>query len=92
MGSHRQRTPAEWFHAAARCYVEKHQGCAACGRQHCVFQSRWNHRAEYFCSACDFSVCHDRDRGQYFASEGDSRKIADALLAHLDPCEDQNFV
>jgi hypothetical protein len=92
MGSHRKRTPAEWFHAAAHCYIEKHQGCAACGQQHCVFRTGWDHRTEYHCSACDFSVCHDRGRGQYFASEGDGRQVANALLGHRDLCEDQNLV
>jgi hypothetical protein len=91
MGAHVTRTPAEWFQAAKHCYVENHQGCAACGSQHCVFQSHGDHRSEFYCSACDFSVCHDRGRGQYFASEGDGRQIADALLG-LDLCEDQNFV
>jgi hypothetical protein len=92
MRSHRKRTPAEWFQAAAHCHIENHQGCAACGRQHCVFRSREDHRTEYYCSACDFSVCHDRERGQYFASEGDGRQLADAPLGQLDSCKDKNLV
>ena len=77
------RTPADWFHTAARCYIDNHQGCPSCGRQHCVFQSRWAQHTEYHCSAYDFFICHDRDRGQYFASEGDEFWTPDDLFRHL---------
>lgn len=92
MGSHATRTPAEWFHAAAHSYVAHHQGCASCGSQHCVFQSRWGQRIEYYCSACDFSACHDKESGQYFASEGDGRQLAGTLLGRFDFCKDKNLV
>jgi hypothetical protein len=86
MGFNKERTPVEWFVEAARWYVEGHQGCASCGGQHCVFQSSWGHRIEYYCSACDFSTCHDRQTGRYFASPGDGRQLAETLLNH-DPEE-----
>jgi hypothetical protein len=88
MGAHAERTPAEWFYAAARCYLEQHQGCAACGGQHCVFRSRWGSRTEYYCSACDFSACHDADSGRCFASEGDGHQLAEALLGRRDSYAD----
>jgi hypothetical protein len=87
LGAHAERTLAEWFLAAAEFYLV-HQGCAACGSQHCVFQSNWGARTEFFCSACDFSACHDADTGQYFASEGDGRQLAEALLGRRDEFED----
>jgi hypothetical protein len=92
MGPHLERTPTEWFHAAAHSYVEKHQGCAACGGQHCVFPSRWGSRLEYYCSACDFSASHDAETGHYFASPGDGRQLAEALLTHLTSCEETDFL
>jgi hypothetical protein len=64
------RSPAEWFAAAARGYVEAHQGCPCCGNQHCVFRSEWGARVEYYCSACDFSACHDRQTGHCYAAPG----------------------
>lgn len=77
------RTPADWFLTAAHSYIDHHQGCPSCGQQHCVFRSRWGQRTEYHCSACDFFVCHDRDRGQYFASEGDEPRTHNTLFHHL---------
>jgi hypothetical protein len=65
------RSPAEWFAAAARGYVEAHQGCPCCGHQHCVFRSEWGPRVEFYCSACDFSACHDRQTGRCYAAPGD---------------------
>jgi hypothetical protein len=83
MGSHLQSTPLEWFQVAVRCYIENHQGCATCGRQHCVFQYHWGPGTEYYCSGCDFSVCHDRRLGQYFVTHGDGRSPAENLLEQL---------
>jgi hypothetical protein len=75
-----ERTPNQWYHKAERCYIERHQGCAQCGESHCVFQARWAQRTEYYCSACDFSTCHDGETGCYFAAVGDGRQLAEALL------------
>jgi hypothetical protein len=63
-------TPREWFAEAALWYREQHQGCPHCRGQHCVFRSERFNRVEYYCSACDFSVCHDRNTGHYFAAPG----------------------
>jgi hypothetical protein len=90
MRSKEVRTPSEWFQAAADCYVQRHQGCPSCGRQHCVFQNRWGPRSEYHCSACGFSVCHDLESGKHFASPGDGRQLAESLLGHLALWEDEN--
>jgi hypothetical protein len=75
------RGPSEWFHEAVRWYEEGHQGCPRCRRRHCVFRSFWGPRVEYYCSACDFSACHDRETGRYFAAPGDGRQLAEALFA-----------
>lgn len=81
MGRHAERTPQEWYDAAARCYVEGHQGCPKCGRSHCVFRARWGERVEYYCSACDFSSCYDGATNEYLAAAGDGRQLAETLLA-----------
>jgi hypothetical protein len=60
----------EWFHDAERCFVQRHQGCPCCGSSHCVFRSDWGEREEFYCSVCDFSACHDRRSGAYFAAAG----------------------
>ena len=65
-----ERSPAEWFEEAARCYVEGHQACAWCGRAHAVFKSAWGEHVEYHCPECDFSACRDRQSGLHFASRG----------------------
>jgi hypothetical protein len=80
MGFNAERTPLEWYEEAVRSYVEGHQGCASCGTQHCVFQSRWGQRIEYYCSACDFSTCFDGQTGRYFAVIGDGRALGDTLF------------
>jgi hypothetical protein len=71
-----KRQARDWFHAAARCYVEKHQACASCGEQYCVLRSEWGSRIEYHCSACDFSVSHDSVSGLSFMAAGDGVGLA----------------
>jgi hypothetical protein len=66
-----ERTPAEWFAEALRWYVQGHQGCACCHAQHCVFRSEYGLRTEYYCTACDFSACHDGATDRYFATPGE---------------------
>jgi hypothetical protein len=83
-----ERTPIQWYQAAVRCYVENHQGCAKCGQSHCVFLARWGPRTEYYCSACDFSTCHDGETGRSFAAIGDGRQLAEALLGGSVGAED----
>src|SRR5262249_43692970 len=86
MGLNADRTPREWYQEAVRCYIEGHQACASCGAKHCVFQSRWGQRLEYYCSACDFSTCFDGQTGRYFAVIGDGRQLGDSLFGG-DPLE-----
>jgi hypothetical protein len=83
-----ERTAHQWYQEAVRCYVENHQGCASCGQSHCVFPARWGLRTEYYCSACDFSTCHDAQTGRYFAATGDGRQLAEALLSGQACAED----
>jgi hypothetical protein len=66
-----EHSAQEWFAAAAQWHVEGHQGCIYCGGRHCVFRSEQHGRVEYYCSACDFSACHDERTGQYLAVAGD---------------------
>jgi hypothetical protein len=54
-----ERTPRDWFQEAARCYLEKHQGCAWCGDSHQVFQFLHGKEVVYYCNGCDFRVSHD---------------------------------
>jgi hypothetical protein len=68
-----EQTTVEWFAAAERWYRDEHQGCPCCGGRHCVFRSEWGARVEYYCTACDFPACHDRQTGRCFAVAGDDR-------------------
>jgi hypothetical protein len=62
--------PHDWYVQAARAYVEQHQGCPSCDRQHCVFRSVLGNRIEYYCSICDFAVCRDQGTGVCIATPG----------------------
>jgi hypothetical protein len=75
-----ERSPRDWYHEAERWYAEEHQGCPHCRGRHCVFHSIWGRRREYYCSACDFSACHDVTTGLFMASLGDGRQLAETLL------------
>jgi hypothetical protein len=66
-----KRTAAEWFEAARGAYIESHQGCARCGRQHCVFRCDWGQRVEYHCTACDFSASYDEETKQAYSCDGE---------------------
>jgi hypothetical protein len=74
------RAPSEWFADATRWYLQGHQGCAHCRGQHCVFRSEYGTRVEYYCTACDFSACHDRQTNRYFAALGEKEHQSSALL------------
>jgi hypothetical protein len=68
-----ERTPGEWFKEAARCYLERHQGCAWCGGSYRVFQRRLGQRVEYHCSGCDFHCGHDEVTNQFLVVPGEAR-------------------
>jgi hypothetical protein len=85
MTHHETRAPSEWFQWAAEWYVQGHQGCVCCGRQHCVFRTEWCHRVEYYCSACDFSTCHDSRTGHYYATLGDGNGVLGRVLEPQTP-------
>lgn len=67
----RQRSAEQWFREAARCYIEKHQGCAWCGGAHRVLHRRRQQRHSYSCNACDFHVGLDEAAGEYFIISGE---------------------
>jgi len=75
-----KRSAVEWFEQAADWYVSGHQGCVCCGAQHCVFQSEWCHRLEYYCAVCDFSACHDLRTDHYYATVGDGHGLLGVVL------------
>src|SRR5262245_64110564 len=75
-----ERSADEWFVEATRWYLEGHQGCARCHRQHCVFRSEWGLRVEYHCTACDFSAGHDTQTGLSCASMGEPPARGGVLL------------
>jgi hypothetical protein len=66
-----KRTPRDWFHEAARCYIEKHQGCAWCGDSHQVFQSLHGKKVVYYCNACDFRTSYDPESDAYVTMPGE---------------------
>jgi hypothetical protein len=82
--SYLERTPAEWFAAAARCYEEGHQACAWCGISHQVFRTARDGQVDYHCSHCDFHVVHDADLDRYALVPGDTRTRKPARLTMLD--------
>jgi hypothetical protein len=81
MGFGDEQSVQEWYARAVRWYLDCHQGCPSCDRRHCVFRARWGPRTEYYCSACDFSASHDEQTGHFFATPGDGRQLAEALLS-----------
>lgn len=78
------------YRRAERCHRERHQGCADCEREHCVFFSVWDGREEYRCYECGFCVSHDRRTARYqaFREEPDASDVlsddAPDLLEHLE--------
>jgi hypothetical protein len=70
------RTPQEWFQEAARCYLEKHQGCAWCGGSHRVYQLVQEQQIVYYCYGCDFRAGHDRKVGAFFSFAGEKTTVA----------------
>ena len=64
------RNAAQWFEHAARCYVERHQGCPWCGASHSVFRSVRPDRLEFACFVCDFFACYNHLTDRYFSAPG----------------------
>ncbi len=61
---------ALWYEFAARCHLEKHQGCAWCGGSYCVFRSVRPERVEFSCSVCDFFACFNHQTGHFYSALG----------------------
>jgi hypothetical protein len=78
-----EQSPRQWFEDAERWYRDEHQGCPCCRARHCVFRSEWGGRVEYYCTSCDFSACHDRPTGRWFAVAGADRGQPVAILGIL---------
>ena len=76
------RTPPEWFAEAARCYVERHQGCCWCGGANRVYRSERGGRLEYECGDCEFYVCREQETGQFFMAPGSDRDAPAPPTAH----------
>ena len=55
----------QWFDDAARCYVEKHQGCPWCGGQHRVYHLVRGTEQTYTCQNCDFQAQVDGATAEY---------------------------
>jgi hypothetical protein len=79
MSPQADRSPKEWFEAAERSYGRDHQGCPSCRKTHCVFRSQWGTRAEYYCTACDFSAASDATTGEALYSPGSDPDFAVSL-------------
>jgi hypothetical protein len=65
------RSAHEWFAEAAKCYIEKHQGCPWCSGSHRVFHTDRGPKREYACSACDFRAGYDAASNRYFSHPGE---------------------
>jgi hypothetical protein len=70
--THLERTAAEWFEEACRCYLEGHQACAWCRRSHQVYRDETPRGVEFHCYHCDFHVSHDADLDRYALVPGEA--------------------
>jgi len=86
MSGNEEGSATRWYERAARAYVEKHQGCAWCGRSHCVFRSRRLDRVEFSCFACDFFACHNHHTDRYYYSPGQTPPAAETEAAPTAGC------
>jgi len=77
------RTPQEWFEEAARCYLEKHQGCAWCGGQHRVYQLVQEQQVVYYCYGCEFRAGHDKQVGNFFSFPGQETRKPKTTMLHF---------
>jgi hypothetical protein len=67
------RTSSEWFQEAARCYLERHQGCAWCGGSHRVFRICRENQVVYYCNGCDSRAEHDESANQFLWVPGEEQ-------------------
>lgn len=65
MTPQRERTPTQWFEAAAQWYMEGHQACPWCAGSHRVFRSERHGRTDYYCHSCDFYVSYEAGVGYH---------------------------
>ena len=68
-----KRTSSEWFQEAARCYLERHQGCAWCGGSHRVFRICRENQVVYYCNGCDSRAEHDESANQFLWVPGEEQ-------------------
>jgi hypothetical protein len=66
-----KRTSREWFEEAARCYIERHQGCPWCGGSYRVYQIQRGHDTVYYCHGCDFRAEGSVTHGHYHHVPGE---------------------
>ncbi len=65
-----ERTSAEWYTEAERCYLENHQGCAWCGGSYRVYRKERDGSVEYYCHNCDFRAGRNGETSQFFVVPG----------------------
>lgn len=65
-----ERTSAEWYAEAERCYTENHQGCAWCGGSYRVYRKERGGLLEYYCHNCDFRAGCNAETGQFLVVLG----------------------
>jgi hypothetical protein len=77
-----ERTAQEWFREAARCYLEKHQGCAWCDAVHQVHRKAEGSKVIYSCYRCDFRASHDEATGRYTIIPGERKngRVPDTMF------------
>jgi hypothetical protein len=78
--SHPKRSAEDWYHEAARYYVEGHQACAWCGSPHQVYKVNTATGVEYQCNRCDFHAGYDQDLDRYRFIAGDKKAAKRAPL------------
>jgi hypothetical protein len=71
-----ERTAEQWFLEAARCYIERHQGCPWCEGSHRVYRREQDGQVTYYCHACDFRAGHEEPTDRYFFVPGERPSAA----------------
>jgi hypothetical protein len=79
-----KRTSSEWFKEAARCYVERHQGCPWCGGSHRLYKTRKGTCLEYSCMGCDFLASYDEDADTYALIPGEKNPATPSPVTMLE--------
>ena len=78
------RTPRDWYEEAARCYLERHQGCPWCGGSYRVYHIQRPLHSLYYCHGCDFRAEFNQETGDYQMIPGEIATPSVSTMMDLD--------